>query len=304
MNTRQRGVAIVLAMGVVALAAIAAAAIMASQSAWSRQHELAAAHAQSRALVDGAIDWSRAVLSDDRRMSTVDHRGEAWALRLAPMPVDNGEIAGTIDDQQGLFNLNNLVSEGKVSLAQLGHFRRLLSVLGLPVALADALADWLDADAEPQPQNGAEDRYYLALEPPYLAANRPLSDLSELARVRGFDEGVRARLRPYVTALPASTPVNVNTAPPEVLVAIVEGLDIVQARAIAAARDKAYFRGVDDFTRALPRGLAARGESLSVSSDYFIVTARARIGEARAIGAAMLAREERGWPKVMWRKFL
>ena len=48
MRTRQCGVAIVLAMGVVALAAMAAAAIMVSQSTWARQVELTTDHVQAR----------------------------------------------------------------------------------------------------------------------------------------------------------------------------------------------------------------------------------------------------------------
>jgi len=155
---RQRGVAIVLALGVVALAAIAAAAMLASQSIWSRQAELTSEHAQAQALVQAGIDWGRSLLSDDRRLSSVDHLGEPWNLRLPPVPVDNGELAGQIDDQQGLFNLNNLVSNGTVSPAHLAQFRRLLEILALPDALAGNLVDWLDADGEPQPppQSGAE----------------------------------------------------------------------------------------------------------------------------------------------------
>ena len=120
MRAVQRCVAIVLAMGVVALAAMAAAAMMVTQSTWSRQGELTAEHAQAQALIQAGVDWTRAVLSDDRRSSSVDHRGEPWALRLPP---------------------------------------------------------------------------------PYLAANRPLIDVAELVLVRGFDDSVRARLRPFVTAL-------------------------------------------------------------------------------------------------------
>ena len=111
MKSGQRGVAVVLAMGVVALAAIAAAAMLASQSTWSRHAELGAEHVQAQALVQAGVDWARALLSDDRRVSSVDHLGEPWALRLPPVPVDNGELAGQIDDQQGAFNLNNLFSE-------------------------------------------------------------------------------------------------------------------------------------------------------------------------------------------------
>ena len=116
MKTRQQGIAIVLAMGVVALAAIAAAAIMVSQSTWARRAELGASHVQAKALLQAGADWARAVLSDDRRLSSVDHLGEPWALRMPPMPVENGELQGQIEDQQGAFNLNNLVSGGKINL--------------------------------------------------------------------------------------------------------------------------------------------------------------------------------------------
>ena len=294
--------AIVLAMGVVALAATAATAIMITQSTWSRESELTTDHVQAQAVIQAGVDWSRAVLGNDRRSNSVDHLGEPWALRLPPMPVENGELASYIEDQQGLFNLNNLVKGGKVNLAQLAHFQRLLFLLGLPTELAGALVDWIDADSEPQPQGGAEDDFYLALQPPYLAANRPLTDVVELALVRGFDDGVRARLRPFVTALPRFTAVNANTASPEVLAAVVEGLGLDSARAIVAQRERAYFRSFDEFFRQLPPGLIVLTENISVSSDYFMVTLRVTIAGARARGLVLLAREDAGWPAIVWRK--
>ncbi len=304
----QRGVAVVLAMGVVALAAIAAAAMLASQSTWSRHAELSAEHVQAQALVRAGVDWTRALLSDDRRFSSVDHLGEAWALRLPPVPVDNGELAGQIDDQQGAFNLNNLVlnnlaSTGAVSLAHLEQFGRLLEILGLPEALAGSLADWLDADHQPQPQGGAEDPYYQGLQPPYRAANRPLTDVAELALVRGFDGGVRARLRPFVTALPRFTALNVNTASPEVLAAVVRGLDLDAARALTAQRERAYFRNLTEFLALLPPGAAAAGNDISTASQYFLASVRVTIGGAQARGTALLARDPAGWPAVVWRKY-
>ena len=303
MRVRQQGVAIVLAMSVVALAALAATAMMVTQSTWSRQVELTAGHGQAQLLIQAGLDWARAVLSDDRRSSNVDHLGEPWALQLPPIPVENGSLVGHIEDQQGKFNLNNLLKGGKVNLAQLAHFRRLLSILALPPALADALADWIDADNEPQPQDGAEDAYYLSLQPPYLAANRLLIDVAELALVRGFDDNVRARLRPFVTALPRFTAVNANTASPEVLAAVVEGLDLDGARALIAQRERAYFRNWSDFFNQLPPGLIVPTENISVSSDYFIATTRITIGGAQARGSALLARENAGWPAVVWRKY-
>jgi len=290
-------------MGVVALAAMAAAAMLASQSTWSRHAELTSEHVQAQAIVQAGVDWARALLGDDRRSSSVDHLGEPWAMRLPPVPVDNGELFGQIDDQQGAFNLNNLVKNGAVSPPQLAQFRRLLEILGLPDALAASLVDWLDADNEPQPQGGAEDSYYQGLQPPYLAANRPLIDVAELAVVRGFDAAARARLRPFITALPRFTAVNVNTASPEVLAAVIDGLDLDAARELAAQRSRAYFRNRADFVAQLPPGAVAAANDIATSSDFFQASMRVTIGGAQARGTVLLAREPSGWPAVVWRKY-
>jgi len=301
--TRQRGVAIVLALAVVALAALAATAMLVSQSTWSRQVELTAGHAQAQHLLQAGLDWSRAVLSDDGRVSDVDHLGEPWALRLPSMPVENGSLTGHIEDQQGKFNLNNLHEDGKVSVVQLERFRRLLTILALPPVLADSLADWIDDDNQPQPRGGAEDAHYLALQPPRLAANRPLTDVAELALVAGFDDTVRARLRPFVTALPRFAAVNVNTASPEVIAASVDGLNLDDARAIVAKRERTWFRSISDFSSQLPTGLSVPSQYIAVSSDYFIATMAITIGGAQARGSALLAREHDGWPVIVWRKY-
>ena len=301
--TRQRGVAIVLALAVVALAALAATAMLVSQSTWSRQVELTAGHAQAQHLLHAGLDWSRAVLSDDRRSSDVDHLAEPWALRLPSMPVENGSLTGHIEDQQGKFNLNNLLKDGKVEVAQVERFRRLLTILALPPSLADALADWIDADSEAQPRGGAEDAHYLALQPPRLAANRPLTDVAELALVAGFDDTARARLRPFVTALPRFAALNVNTASPEVIAASVEGLNIDDARGIVAKRERTWFRDISAFSSQLPTGLSVPSENIAVSSDYFIATMSITIGGAQARGSALLAREDAGWPAIVWRKY-
>jgi general secretion pathway protein K len=262
-------------MGVVAAAAIAAAAMLASQSTWSRHAELGAEHVQAQALVQAGVDWARALLSEDRRVSSADHLGEPWALRVPPVPVDNGELTGRIDDQQGAFNLNNLFRDGQLSPSHLAQFRRLLEILGLPDALADA----------------------------YLAAHRPLIDTADLVLVPGFDAAVRARLRPFVTALPRYTAINVNTATPEVLAAVVRGLELDDARALAAQRSRAYFRNLSEFLVQLPPGAVVEGNDISTASQYFIASMQVTIGGAQARGTALLARESSAWPTVVWRKY-
>ena len=280
MNRRQQGVAIVLAMSVVALASLAATAMLVAQSTWSRQIELNAGRAQSQLILQAGLDWARAVLGDDRRTSNVDHLGEPWALQLPAMPVENGSLAGRIEDQQARFNLNNLLRDGKINPAQLASFRRLLTILAMPPALAEALADWINA------------------------GSRRLVDVDELALVRGFDNGIRARLHPYVSALPRFTAVNPNTAPPEVLAAVIEKLSLDDARALTAQRERAYFRDPSDFFGRLPAGLIVPAESIAVTSDYFLATLRVNIGGAQARGEALLAHGKTGgWPAIVWRKY-
>lgn len=304
MRTSQQGVAIVLAMGVVALAALLATALMTTQSTWLRQTELDSDHVQALTLIETGVDWTRTLLREDRRATAVDHLGEVWALKLPPVPVENGSLAGQIVDQQGRFNLNNLVKNGKINPPQFTHFQTLLAILGLTPGLADALADWLDADTEPQGQGGAEDAYYLALQPPRLTANQALSDVGELALVRGFDDSVRARLRPFVSALPVFTPVNVNTAAPEVVAAVVDGLGLDGARALVAQRDRAYFRDRNDFLNQLPRDAMAATEDIAFGSDYFMVQMHVTVGTAQARSTALLARTDGNWPAIVWRKML
>ena len=305
----QRGAAVVLAMGVVALAAVAATAILVSQNIWSRQNQLSSEYAQVQVMVQAGVDWVRAVLSDDRRMSNIDHLGEPWAQQIPAMPIENGQFEGHIQDQQGMFNLNNLAQDGKVNFAQLASFKRLLSLLDLPAALADNLVDWIDIDNTPRSQSSAEDEYYLSRNPPHFSANRPLTDVTELGQIRGFDNATLARLRPFVTALPGSTAINVNTAPPEVLAAVIEGLGIGGARMLAMQRDRAYFRDQADFLSRLPQGGTGAGgpaveaDDISTSSDYFIASLRVSIGEAQAQGTVLLARMDAGWPVIVWRKF-
>ena len=302
MRTRQHGVAIVLAMGVVALAALVATAIMTTQSIWQRHNELSAEHVQAQTVVQVGIDWTRALLGDDRRASAVDTLDEAWAIRLPPIPVDNGSLGGSIEDHQGRFNLNNLVKAGRVNPPQLEHFRGLLAILGMAPELADALADWIDADGDAQAPGGAEDAYYLALPMPYRTANRPLVELAELALVRGYDESVLARLRPFVSALPTFTALNVNTASPEVMAAMAAGLDLDAARALVEKRSRGHFRDAGDFMRQLPAGASMAVENVAVGSDYFMVRLQVSVGSAQAQGVTLLARRAGGWPTILWRK--
>jgi general secretion pathway protein K len=300
---RQRGIAVITAILVVALVASAASFMAWQQQLWVRQVENLTAQAQGRAVVMAALQWARSALAQDARDNTVDHPGEGWAQPLTPLPVEGGELAGGVTDQQGRFNLNSLVRGGRTSATDLAVFRKLLELLGLPPDLANAVIDWIDPDVEVSYPGGAEDMDYLALEPPYRAANRALTTVDGLARVKGFDAETLARLRPFVTALPQPTQVNVNTAPAEVLAAAVADLPLDQARALVDSRTGQHFKDLADFRARLPTTVAQVNETLlSVGSRYFLVSGHARFGRAKVAYEALLERESTAWPRLVWQK--
>ncbi|MFA6972668.1 MAG: type II secretion system minor pseudopilin GspK [Gallionella sp.] len=296
----QRGVAIIMVMLIVALATVLATYLAQQQQLWQRQVESQFDQAQARCLGIAGIDWARAVLADDAHANNTDHDGEMWALRLPAMPVDNGEVMGVIEDRQGLFNLNNLVRNGISSAPDIEQFQQLLNLLGLPAELATALADWMDADSETHYPGGAEDVYYLSLPKPYRSANRPLVELGELFVVKGFDERSIELLRPFVSVLPLSLPINVNFAPAEVLAAVIPDMSLSDARLLVQQRRGNPFKDVIDFKQRLPRGgMQMNSQDFSVRSDFFWVTGRARVANSQVTTQALLQRSG-GWPKVVW----
>jgi general secretion pathway protein K len=290
-NRTQRGVALVMVLLIVAMATTIAAFMAQQQGFWQRAVENGRDRAQARRIAEAGIDWARAVLADDAAANQYDHGKEMWALKLPAIPVEGGEVQGVIYDQQGLFNLNNLVRNGAASAPDLARLQRLLAALGLPQELGGTLADWMDADSELS-ANGAEDEYYLNLAQPHHCANRPLSDIGELAWVRGFDAGIIKRLQPYVSVLPESnTALNVNFAPPEVLMAALPGLTLQDARQIAVRIKTAPFQNMADFLQQLPGNVPREGlMNLSVSSQYFMVTGYATQGDGASAAHALLKR--------------
>ena len=293
MSKRQQGVAIIMVLLIVAIATSLAAYMAMQQSLWQRQVESQFERAQARQLGAAGIDWARAVLAEDARGNAVDHEKEIWTLRLPAIPVEGGEVIGAIEDRQGLFNLNNVASN-------VAQFQRLLAVLGLPPDLAPALADWIDADSEPQ-AGGAEDGYYLALAQPYRTSNRALVELGELVRIKGFDSRTIESLRAFVSVLPAArTPVNVNFAPAEVLVAVIEGMTLSDARLLVQQRQGQPYKDIADFKLRLPHGgIKVVDSDISVKSDFFWVTGRASVGQAQVVTQALMQRAS-NWPTVVW----
>jgi len=297
---RERGAAIILAMLIAALAAAVAVTVFADQQRWSRTVEHRRDQVQAQALVMAGVQWARQILDDDARHSDLDHLREPWAVPLPPIPLDNGEIRGAIVDAQGRLNINALGDGGTTAEIERRRIAALFARRGGPVAALDALADWIDADTLVR-ESGAEDAFYAAQPVPGLPADAPFVRIAELAPVKGVTARSLDAIAPFVSALPAGTPVNVNTAPPEVLATIVDGLDADRLAALIADRGPKPFLSVSDFRARLPKGATLSSESaLAVRSSNFYVTVEARQGETLARARALLRRSASAPTAIVW----
>lgn len=294
----QRGVAAVTAILIVAVAASAATMMLAQQSAMVDRTLMVAARAQADLYAQAGVDWARGVLAQDAR--DVDTLAEGWAQPIAALPVDRALVAGGIVDEQGKMNLNNLVTaNGARSDPDVRMFGALLATLDLPPELADAVVDWIDRDHDLTGNSGAEDPYYQALPQPYRAANRPMVQVEELYRVRGFDAKTVARLKPYVSALPVRTATNVNTASDVVLAALL-GLSRDKVQALVKARP--FRQKAEIANRAAALGAAPIAVEHDVKSSHFLVNITVAQDDVRLAIEALVRREESGPVALVWRR--
>jgi general secretion pathway protein K len=285
-----------------ALAATIAVTVFADQQRWTRAVEHRRDQVQAQALAFAAVQWARQVLNEDARVTQIDHLGEPWAITLPPIPLDNGEIRGAIVDAQGRLNVNAVAGGGKAAEIDQARLRQLFAARGGPVAVVEAIADWIDADAAPR-SDGAEDAFYAVRDAPGLAANAPLVRVAELANVRGVSPETLAAVAPFLIALPAGMPLNVNTAPAEVLAAVFGDRGGAAAAAIVAARAARPFNSIGDLRARVPQAeIGPNDVSLAVRSEYFLVSVEARQGTTLARARALLQRASSGrtWPTVVW----
>lgn len=269
---RQRGVALLVALLAVALAVILIAGLLDRGELTLARTRNALRSAQAAAYAQGLEAYAAQVLLKDQ--AGQDSRTDIWALPLPPQEVPGGVISANLRDLNGCFNLNNLVLPDNTAAqdAWRAMFTRLLAIRGVDPGVAEAVVDWLDADANSAGSGGAEDSAYLGLPLPYRAANRAFAQVSELRLVRGVDGDTYARLAPDVCALPPGTTLNVNTASVAVLRSIAPGIS--QSLAERLWQDgSANWTDRNAFLRELPNGgmtLGSLAAQVGLASSYFI----------------------------------
>lgn len=305
----QRGVALITVLLVVAIVTVVCAGMIARQQLSIRGtgNQMQARQAWHYALGGEAL--AQSILRQDREASAegvpaVDHLLEPWALPQPAYDLDEGQgqVQVRIEDLAGRFNLNSLVQEQQPNAAALAQFRRLLLRLQISAPYAERLLDWLDSDQQPSGELGAEDNAYLLLEPSYRTAGRGLEDLSELRLLLDMRDEDFQRLAPYVSVLPADTPLNVNTASAMVLSSLADSLSPSAAQALVKARQSTPFRDTATFmAQPALSGVQLQGITLAVTSQHFQAISEVRLGDRRLALVSQLHREDDGDVRVLQR---
>ncbi|WP_026436621.1 type II secretion system minor pseudopilin GspK [Acidovorax sp. JHL-9] len=282
---RQRGAALLAAMLTVTLVATFAAAALWQQWRAIEVETAERARLQSAWILVGALDWSRLILREDGITGGADHLAEPWAVPLqearlstflaadrnmtqvddASTDTTDAFLSGQITDLQGRLNLSNLIDGDKVNAGALRQFSRLFERLGLPLQQLGLLVQGL---REAKASQGASSSAPLL--PPTLA------QLGWL----GLPPATLAVLAPHVTLLPVRTPVNLNTADVDVLLAAIDGLDMAGAQKLVQARQARHFRALTDASDQLGASIALNADDHAIASRYFEVRGRLRLGSS------------------------
>ncbi|WP_088503826.1 type II secretion system minor pseudopilin GspK [Burkholderia ubonensis] len=240
---------------------------------------------------------------------------------------DGGEdtyLSGAIEDAQAKFNLRNLVSTPapgvlQLNAAQLQAFQRLLTTLGYDGAFAKRIALQVRAGLKhsasrfqmatlpgaagaPLPEAGTGTQGTAFTDEPGLAdsdrgpAPLIMTSVDSLLDVDGVTPEMVERLRPFVTVLPTTTPVNMNTAPAEVIAALVPGMSVASAQALVSRRETVFFRNVGDVALALrgagaPPNVTPDPTLIDVNSNYFIVHGRIQHDRAEVDRTSLVYRD-------------
>jgi general secretion pathway protein K len=299
-TNRQRGVALLATMMAVALLTILIMDFTTSTSVAYRSAANQANQVRAYYLARSAVTVGLALIAQDARKSAlsnaprVDSFQSIWALPFPSLPIGGGWASLAVVDEARKLNINQLVApNGQVNQPFAETLTRLLTILGIdPTVIVPSLVDWLDPDSVMTPE-GAESDYYLRLIPPYEARNAPMPTIGDLRLVRGITEPIFQRLSKFLTTTP-SVRVNLNTASPEVLMAVAPQLQESPSllQSILEQRVKQPFTDLTQITAMLGQGSGASTlpSTLSTTSDYFTVNGVGSFAGTRTFVSAVIRR--------------
>jgi len=294
MQHRERGAALIIVLGLVALISTWAVTAAYEDMLSLRRAENARNAQRAEQASQSALVLSAKILRDDNKDSQSDDLDEVWAQDSPPFSIDDGSVFGHIVDSNRFLNLNMLVDKnGKVVAGVEKQVKSLFTLLELDNGLVDALIDWMDADDRPHGTGGVEDSAYFDQD--YRVSNARLERWQELRLIRGFDAKTVNLLASVAVVRDVPTngfsTVNINTAGAKVLMAMMPKMTAVDAETLIGERP---FDSVATALQNRPWAAGLNQAYLSVASDIFMVRTEAHFGRVTLREKFMLLRQPGG----------
>jgi general secretion pathway protein K len=326
-GSQQRGLALITAMLVIAISVTAVTYMAFNQSVWIHQGKNLIDRTQADAVayryIQAAMDSVSVVAIENKKKGILHDDDQAGWNRWGKSTegfVDKdlealgGELTAKITDAQAKFNLNNILDWQKNpptdNAADINTLQQILIKLdpNFNRDLINAMIDWIDPNSDVRPNSGAEDIDYTNVAPPripYRAANQAFTSVGELGLVQGFNAKIAAELiqSKMVTALPTKmsgaatpTPVNVNTASDDVLLALFPILTTSTVTTFTGARP---YKTVDEVKTKLaslatspapPTSGQQNIPNYGVTTSYFEVEVTVKIGKVERHVVALIYR--------------
>ncbi|WP_158529895.1 type II secretion system minor pseudopilin [Paracoccus sediminilitoris] len=213
---------------------------------------------QAQALIAaGEASLIAALTRDMAQDPQTDNLSEPWAqIAQEPIAIAQGNFALTIQDAQSRINLNSNAIRGAFGA-------QVLDRVGQALTLPPDVAARIIAR---------------------LAQQQPLDRLEDLIFQVGLTAQEVDQLSEFLTVLPRSTDVNLNTASPGVIGALAEDPD--QAASLVAIRDRNGLLTAEDVTDAQQVLLPGTG----FTSSWFRVTVTVQVGRTVQQSIALIQR--------------
>lgn len=186
------GIALIIVMIVITVLSIMAGGFAYSMKVETRLARNAYFDNEMEWLGRSGIELARYVLGQQKNIPNepYDSLNQKWAGGIGPtngllsditlenVPLGNGIISVKIVDMERKFNIN---------IADEAILNQAMTLIGVDASesgpIISSILDWIDPDDNTR-INGTESDYYENLEPPYVAKNGPLDDISELLLIR------------------------------------------------------------------------------------------------------------------------
>lgn len=297
----QRGVALLTILLLVVSITVVAGAMLASQKIAIRRSGLLFDQNQLSQDINAGKQLAITMIRADDKLNDTDSEQDIWAQPLPPYLLANHSISIELRDEASRFNINNLYQNGAVDSAALAIFQRLLIQLNLEPDIAIAVLDYQDTDSDVYQDGGDESVVYSQQSSGSASKtlpNQALVSVDQLQEIRGVNAEVLAALRPYITAVPYYVPINVNTASPVLLAALVDDATSQQMQGLVDMRAKQALASIDDVWQ-LPMLSSLNDDQRKALKPLLAVDSQAFMALITATDSANLGQQRQRFATVL-----